>query len=179
MINPNVGAVLALDHAGEGAVTNEMLRSYAEEHDYPIWDVPHEFMSLRGGFRSDLEKAKSVVADFLDRVNEAERTEEPASELKIGLQCGGSDAFSGVSANPLVGWVTKEVVRNGGISNLAETDELIGAEHYVLKNVKDGATAGAFWIPSSGSRNAWAGTGTRPRTILRAATTSAASTTSR
>src|SRR5215210_106649 len=72
------------------------------------------------------------------------RTEEPASELRIGLQCGGSDAFSGVSANPLVAWVSGEVVRNGGIANLAETDELIGAEHYVLKNVKDLETARRF-----------------------------------
>jgi altronate dehydratase len=77
-------------------------------------------------------------------VNAAGRTEEPLSELRIGLQCGGSDAFSGVSANPLVGWVSKEVVRNGGAANLAETDELIGAERYVLKNVRDAETARRF-----------------------------------
>jgi altronate dehydratase len=60
------------------------------------------------------------------------------------LQCGGSDAFSGVSANPLVGWVSKEIVRNGGAANLAETDELIGAERYVLRNVRDLDTARRF-----------------------------------
>jgi altronate dehydratase len=144
MVNPNVGAVLSLDQGGEEAVTNEMLRSYLEEHRYPIEDVPHAFMSLEGNFRADLEKARSVVRGWLEEVNEAQRTEEPASELKIGLQCGGSDAFSGVSANPLVGWVSREVVRNGGAANLAETDELIGAEHYVLRNVKDVDTARRF-----------------------------------
>src|SRR5215207_6847127 len=144
MVNPNVGAVLSLDHGGEEAVTNGMLRSYVEEHGYPIGDIPHEFMSLEGNFRADLERAKSVVRGWLEKVNEAQRTEEPASELKIGLQCGGSDAFSGVSANPLVGWVSREVVRNGGAANLAETDELIGAEHYVLENVKDLETAKRF-----------------------------------
>src|SRR5829696_22077 len=144
MVNPNVGAVLALDHGGEEAVTNEMLRSYLEEHRYPIDDVPHEYMSLEGSFRADLEKAKSVVRGWLDQVNEARRTEETVSELKIGLQCGGSDAFSGVSANPLVGWVSREVVRNGGTANLAETDELIGAERYVLRNVRDAQTARRF-----------------------------------
>ena len=144
MVNPNVGAVLVLDHGGEEAVTNTMLRAYLEKHGYPVDDLPHEFMSLEGGFRRDLERAKSLVRGWLEEVDAARRTEEPASELKIGLQCGGSDAFSGVSANPLVAWVSGEVVRNGGIANLAETDELIGAEHYVLKHVKDLETARRF-----------------------------------
>ena len=144
MVNPNVGAVLVLDHGGEEAVTNTMLRAYLEEHGYPVDDLPHEFMSLEGGFRRDLERAESVVRGWLEEVDAAWRTEEPASELKIGLQCGGSDAFSGVSANPLVAWVSAEVVRNGGIANLAETDELIGAEHYVLRSVKDLETARRF-----------------------------------
>ena len=144
MVNPNVGAVLVVDHGGEEAVTNRILGAYLEEHRYPIDDVPHEFMSLEGSFRRDLERAKSVVQGWLEEVDAARRTEEPASELKIGLQCGGSDAFSGVSANPLVAWVSAEVVRNGGIANLAETDELIGAERYVLKNVKDLETARRF-----------------------------------
>src|SRR5918994_394642 len=144
MVNPNVGAVLSLDHGEEEAVTNGMLRTYVEEHGYPIGDIPHEFISLEGNFRADLERAKSVVRGWLEKVNEAQRTEEPASELKIGLQCGGSDAFSGVSANPLVGRVSREVVRNGGAANLAETDELIGAERYVLANVRDAQTARRF-----------------------------------
>ena len=144
MVNPNVGAVLVLDHGGEEAVTNRMLGAYLEEHSYPTDDLAHEFMSLEGSFRRDLERAKSVVRGWLGLVDAARRTEEPASELRIGLQCGGSDAFSGVSANPLVAWVSGEVVRNGGIANLAETDELIGAEHYVLKNVKDLETARRF-----------------------------------
>jgi altronate dehydratase len=144
MVNPNVGAVLVLDHGGEEAVTNSMLEAYLQENGYPIDDVPHEFMSLEGGFRCDLERAKSVVRGWLEPVNAPLRTEEPASELRIGLQCGGSDAFSGVSANPLVAWVSREVVKNGGVANLAETDELIGAEHYVLKNVRDLHTARRF-----------------------------------
>jgi altronate dehydratase len=144
MVNPNVGAVLVLDHGGGEAVTNRMLRDYLEEHGYPADDVPHEFISLEGSFRKDLERAKAVVRGWLEEVDAARRTEVPASELRIGLQCGGSDAFSGVSANPLVAWVSGEVVRNGGGANLAETDELIGAEHYVLKNVRDLKTAKRF-----------------------------------
>jgi altronate dehydratase len=144
MVNPNVGAVLVLDHGGEEAVTNRMLRAYIEEHGYPVDDVPHEFMSLEGSFRRDLERAKAFVRGWLEEVDALRRTEVPASELRIGLQCGGSDAFSGVSANPLVAWVSREVVRNGGSANLAETDELIGAEHYVLGNVRNLETARRF-----------------------------------
>ena len=144
MVNPNVGAVLAIDGGDEGAVANGALRRYAEDHGYPLDDVPHEFMSLEGSFRADLERAKAHVMGWMDDVDAVRRAQEPLSGLKIGLQCGGSDAFSGVSANPLVGWVSREVVRNGGAANLAETDELIGAERYVLKNVKDAETARRF-----------------------------------
>ena len=66
------------------------------------------------------------------------------AHLKIALQCGGSDAFSGISGNPLAAWVARELIRYGGAANLAETDELIGAEPYVLQNVKDVETARTF-----------------------------------
>ena len=73
-----------------------------------------------------------------------ERGEHDLSHLKIALQCGGSDAFSGISGNPLAAWVARELIRYGGAANLAETDELIGAEPYVLQNVKDVETARTF-----------------------------------
>ena len=73
-----------------------------------------------------------------------ERMERPLSHLKVALQCGGSDAFSGVSGNPLAAYVAKEVIRYGAAVNLAETDELIGAEPYMLQNAKDFETASRF-----------------------------------
>ncbi|MEW6636771.1 MAG: UxaA family hydrolase, partial [Actinomycetota bacterium] len=143
MVHPNVGAVLAVDD-GYGAVTNAALRRYAVEHGYPLDDVPHEFMTLRGSFEASLRRGEEIVRGWLGRVDEARRTGQPLSGLKIALQCGGSDAFSGISANPLAGWVAKEVIRHGGSANLAETDELIGAERYVLRNVRDLETARRF-----------------------------------
>ena len=71
------------------------------------------------------------------------RTPQPAAHLSLALQCGGSDAFSGVSANPLAAAVAREVVRLGGAANLAETTELMGAEAYLLQNVRDLETARA------------------------------------
>ncbi len=143
VVNPNVGAVLAVDYATE-VVTNQMLEDYLSDHGYPLEDVPHRFMSLEGGFEESLRKGEAVVRELLPRADETSRTEEPVSELKIALQCGGSDAFSGISGNPLAAWVAKEVIRQGGGANLAETDELIGAEHYVLENVRDLETARKF-----------------------------------
>jgi altronate dehydratase len=143
MVNPNVGAVLAVDQ-GHEAVSNADLRDYLVKHNYPIDDLPHQFMSLSRSFGDDLEAAGEIVRGWLETVNATSRSPQPISALNIGLQCGGSDAFSGVSGNPLAAWVTKEILRYGGSANLAETDELIGAEAYMLSNVRDLDTARKF-----------------------------------
>jgi altronate dehydratase len=119
MVNPNVGALLAVDFGVE-PVTNRMLHAYLQEHDYPINDLPHRFLSLTGPFQQNLEVGEAQVRQWLPVVNQSQRTAESLSNLKIGLQCGGSDAFSGISANPLLGWVAREVIRYGGAANLAD-----------------------------------------------------------
>lgn len=158
IVNPNVGAVLAVDFGVE-PVTNRMLQSYMVENNYAIANLPHRFLSLTGPFQQNLEIGEAQVREWLSLVNQTERTPEPLSNLKIAMQCGGSDAFSGISANPLLGWVAREVIRNGGAANLAETDELIGAESYVLNKVRDLATARKFLatIEAFKERVAWHG----------------------
>jgi altronate dehydratase len=143
MVNPNVGAVMAVDFGVE-PVTNRMLETYMQEHGYALDQLPHRFLSLTGPFQQNLEMGEAQVREWLPLVDQAQRTAESLSNLKIGLQCGGSDAFSGISANPLLGWVAREIIRYGGAANLAETDELIGAESYVLQRVRDVATAQKF-----------------------------------
>lgn len=143
MVHPNVGAVLAVDYGLE-PITNAMLSDYMQEHGYPLDHVPHQFLSLSGGFDANLERGETVVRGWLDTVNATERTPESLAHLKIALQCGGSDAFSGISGNPLASWVAREVIRYGGAANLAETDELIGAEPYALLKVRDLETARTF-----------------------------------
>ena len=142
-VHPNIGAVLAVDYASEG-VTNRMLQRYMGGNNYPLEAVPHHFLSIQGGFDASLNAGEAVVKGWLQFVNAMKRTEESLSNLKIALQCGGSDAFSGVSGNPLAAYVAKEVIRYGGAANLAETDELIGAEPYVLQNARDFETARKF-----------------------------------
>lgn len=158
MVHANVGAVLAVDYGTE-AITNAMLRAYMEEHGYALDAVPHRFMSIESGFVAELERGEQQIRAWLPEVDATQRTSEPLSNLRIALQCGGSDAFSGVSGNPLVSWVAREVIRYGGGANLAETDELIGAEPYMLQKVRDADTAQRFldMIARFKERVAWHG----------------------
>lgn len=158
VVHPNVGAVLLVDYGME-PVTNEMVRAYMQEHRYPLDAVPHHFLTLTGGFQANLKEGETIVRGWLEQVNSTPRTAESVAHLKIALQCGGSDAFSGVSGNPLAAWVAREVIRYGGAANLAETDELIGAEPYILDKVRNVETARKFLatIERFKERVAWHG----------------------
>ena len=143
IVHPNVGAVLAVDD-GTGAYTNDDVRRFMEGRNYPLGHVCHAFHRIEGGYEEEIARATALIERWLPEVAAVRRTTEPAGALRLALQCGGSDAFSGVSGNALAGWVAKEFIRHGGSANLAETDELIGAEPYVLENVRDAATARKF-----------------------------------
>lgn len=143
LVHPNVGAVLALD-MGDEPIDNNALRSYLESNDYPWHDHPVAFQSVSGSLAAAEAAAVRTVTCWLDTVNKESRTPQSVAHLNFTLQCGGSDAFSGVSANPLLGWLSREVIRYGGKACIAETTELIGAEPYMLSNVRDLATAEHF-----------------------------------
>jgi altronate dehydratase len=143
MLHANVGAVLAVDY-GTGSFGNNTLRDFMAGGNYPLDQVPHAFMDLGADRETEFARAVDIVQAWLPQVGAIERSAESVANLRLALQCGGSDAFSGISGNPLAGWVAREVIRNGGSANLAETDELIGAESYVLENVRDEATARRF-----------------------------------
>ena len=142
-VHPNIGAILLVDYGTE-AVTNDMLKAYMLREGYALDDVVHRFYRLQGSFDTDLANGTRIIDGWLERVNSVPRTAQSLENLKIALQCGGSDAFSGVSGNPLAAYVAKEVIRYGGCANLAETDELIGSEAYILQNVRDLPTAQTF-----------------------------------
>src|SRR5690348_17025146 len=158
LVHPNVGAVLLVDGPGD-AVTVGDVATFMRERGYPQLTVPHAFFSRGGAFESDLVAAEQLVRPWLPAVAAQKRTEHPLSDLRIALQCGGSDAFSGITANPLAGAVAAEVIRHGGAAVLAETDELIGAEHYVLENVRSVEVARQFLraVESFKQRVGWHG----------------------
>ena len=159
VVHPNVGAVLAVDYGTE-AITNQMLEAFMRQASYPLDGVSHAFLTLDDGFESALSRGEAQIRAWLDAVNATPRTDESLSHLKIALQCGGSDAFSGISGNPLAAWVAREVIRHGGAANLAETDELIGAESYVLQNVRSADVAQRFLekVEAYKTLAAWHGT---------------------
>jgi altronate hydrolase len=86
-----------------------------------------------GGIRKTVERAAAEIARVLPRANEARRTAQPISELVLATNCGGSDGNSGITANPALGWAVDELVRYGGTGVLAETPEIYGAEHLLIR----------------------------------------------
>ncbi len=159
LTHPNVAAVLCVD-MGHEVINNKMLESYLRDNHYSLESVTHKFLSLQRDFTESLAQGEAIVQSWLEPANQYKRTTVSASHLKLALQCGGSDAFSGISANPLAAWVAKELIRYGGSANLAETDELIGAESYVLQKVKSLEVAKKFLatIERFKTRAAWHGT---------------------
>ena len=143
IVHPNIGAALVVDAPG-ASVDNLTLQHFIGKYAYPIQFVKNHFISIDSGFEQCLTDGKSQVAAWLSSVNQMERTSQSISRLNLALQCGGSDAFSGVSGNPLAAWAARAVIQHGGKANLAETDELIGAESYILQRVRDRETADRF-----------------------------------
>ena len=89
------------------------------------------------GLRQTVELGIAKVQAMLPHVNAFERAPAPASELMLALQCGGSDAWSGITANPALGAACDLLVAQGGTGVLAETPEIYGAEHLLTRRAVD------------------------------------------
>ncbi|MCI0421704.1 MAG: UxaA family hydrolase, partial [Acidobacteria bacterium] len=87
IINPNVGAVLAVDYGTE-PLTNAMLEQYMQEQQYPLNSVQHRFLTLRGGFHANLEQGEDIVRGWLEPVSQIARSEVSASELSTSRTTG-------------------------------------------------------------------------------------------
>jgi len=87
----------------------------------------------KGGTRKAVETGIARVKEMLPEANKVKRESVPASHLVLGLQCGGSDGYSGISANPALGAAVDILVKNGGTAILSETPEIYGAEHLLTR----------------------------------------------
>lgn len=92
------------------------------------------------GLRRTVELGIAKVAAMLPEANKATRTACPVSALKVALQCGGSDGWSGITANPALGHACDLLVAQGGTGVLAETPEIYGAEHLLTQRAQDPET---------------------------------------
>ncbi|HLU08528.1 MAG TPA: UxaA family hydrolase, partial [Oceanobacillus sp.] len=125
--HPNIGAYIIV---GLGCETNQVSDLVAS-YDLANGHMPLPMLTIQetGGIRKTVQAGIEAIEELLPYVNSAERTPVPISELMVALQCGGSDGWSGVTANPVLGMVSDEIVRQGGTVVLAETPEIYGAEH--------------------------------------------------
>jgi altronate hydrolase len=110
-----INALLGAEHLEQGP----LLRTYS------IQDT--------GGTAKSIAKGVALLQDMLVHANAVSRERVPASHLLLGLQCGGSDGYSGITANPALGAAVDLLVRNGGTAILSETPEIYGAEHLLTR----------------------------------------------
>jgi altronate hydrolase len=128
--HPNFGGLLIV---GLGCEANQIAR-LLENHSLRETDVCRTFaIQDVGGSTKAIAKGIALVQEMLPRAAKVARKPVPASHLILGLQCGGSDGYSGITANPALGAAADILVRNGGTAVLAETPEIYGAEHLLTR----------------------------------------------
>lgn len=103
--------------------------------------VPVLSIQDSGGTRRTIEQGVEIVAQMLPQVNSAKRTQQPVSKLILGTECGGSDGYSGITANPALGAAADRIVACGGTVILSETSEVFGAEHLLTRRARSRAVA--------------------------------------
>ena len=133
--HPNVGAYAFVGLGCEGNQVDDLIENYALDKapgvpsQGPIGLVIQDL----GGVRKTIEIGIETVKELLPTANAVPRSPQPVSELMLALQCGGSDSWSGITANPLVGQVADELVRQGGAVLLGEMPEIYGAEQLLAR----------------------------------------------
>jgi altronate hydrolase len=128
--HPNFGGVMMVGLGCETMQVSRVLQEsgLADSETFCAYTIQDT-----GGTRVSIEKGIETLRKMLPLVNKAQRETVPASELMIGLQCGGSDALSGVTANPALGIAGDILIRHGGTVILSETPEIYGAEHLLTQ----------------------------------------------
>ena len=131
VLHPNAGAVLVV---GLGCENNQ-----PDEFEKLLGDYDKErikFMVVQKVQGDEVEEGMKILRSLYNIAKEDKRVDCPLSELRIGLKCGGSDGFSGITGNPLVGEFSDYVVAQGGTSILTEVPEMFGAETILMNRCK-------------------------------------------
>jgi len=135
--NPNTGGALMIGLGCEVFQIPRMMETYRlKDRD------TFRTMTIQGsgGTRSTVAQAVEAVKAMLPAVNDAAREDVPVSQLALALQCGGSDGYSGITANPALGHAADLLVAAGGTAMLSETPEIYGAEHLLTRRAVDRET---------------------------------------
>ena len=143
--HPNVGGVVLMDLGCEKtnlAYVEKYLLRREKSFNKPVAKIG---IQESGGTQAAIERGLKDVERMLPEVNIATRCEFPISELVLGVKCGGSDGFSGISANPSLGRAADVLVRSGGTVLITEVPEFCGAEHILANRAKDAGTGRAVY----------------------------------
>ena len=136
--HPNFAAVLVV---GLGCETNQIQGLVAQEGLQEGADLVTFSIQDSGGTAKTVARGIELVKSMLPRANRVKRQPVPARHLVVGLQCGGSDGYSGISANPALGAAVDRLVRHGGTAILSETPEIYGGEHLLTRRAVSTAVA--------------------------------------
>jgi altronate hydrolase len=143
--HPNVGGVILMDLGCEKtnlAKVEQYLLKRDKQFDKPVAKIGIQDI---GGTQAAIEQGLKDVQRMLPEVDRIEREEISVSELVLGVKCGGSDGFSGISANPSLGRAADRLVRSGGTVLITEVPEFCGAEHILAHRAKDAETGRAIY----------------------------------
>ncbi|HEX9789489.1 MAG TPA: altronate dehydratase family protein [Kiloniellales bacterium] len=131
--NPNFGGILLLGLGCEVMQASALLAGRTVRADGML---RHMTIQQAGGTHKAIARGLEALRDLAAFANAEERRPAPLSELVLGLQCGGSDGYSGITANPALGHASDLLVRHGGTSILSETSEIYGAEHMLTRRAE-------------------------------------------
>lgn len=143
--HPNVGGVILIDLGCEK--TNlSLVESYLLKRE-KSFDKPVAKIGIQevGGTQAAIQRGLQEVERMLPEVNRSAREECSVSEIVLGVKCGGSDGFSGISANPSLGRASDLLVQAGGTVLITEVPEFCGAEHLFANRAKDAETGRAVY----------------------------------
>ena len=128
--NPNMGGVLMVGLGCEGFQIPRFKEAYGVTESDTFRSMT---IQETGGTRKTVAAGVAAVREMLPHANAVRRETCPASDLTVALQCGGSDGYSGITANPALGAAVDILVRHGGTGILSETPEIYGAEHLLTR----------------------------------------------
>ena len=135
--HPNVSAAIVL---GLGCEVNQ-IDHYAGPGRPKRDRITGITLQTSGGTHATVEAARVEIAGMMKRASAERRTKLPVSKIVLGLNCGGSDSFSGITANPALGHCSDRLSALGGTAVLAETTEIFGAEHLLVRRARSRAVA--------------------------------------
>ena len=138
--HPNIGAYLVLGLGCETGPASFVVDNYLHQLEVPGQAPPPRPLVMNiqdmGGVAKTVRRAIDKLKELLPDANRVQRVPIPVSEIILGLECGGSDGLSGVTANPALGLASDMLVAHGGTAVLSETSEIYGAEHMLTRRAK-------------------------------------------